>query len=95
MAALQGELIDIVRRDRARRTRRRKFGDALIEFIGTVIGNGIHALINGWLLMLAVGIVHEYWMPQVPGIGYWWAVLIVYLLRGSFSSARPSKETER
>jgi len=51
--------------------------------IGVVVG-AVTALAAGWLFMLAVGIAHHEWLPQLPTIGYWWAVLIVSLLRGAF-----------
>jgi hypothetical protein len=69
VTALQGELLGLIRRDRTRRTRRQKFGKFL------------KALLGGWFFMLGVGVVHAEWLPQVPTLGYWWAVLIGYLLR--------------
>lgn len=55
----------------------------------------LHALIEGWIFMLAVGIAHTYWIPALPTIGYWWAVLIVFLLTGTFSRIRSYKEVSR
>lgn len=48
--------------------------------------NGLHALFGGWMLMLAVGVAHHDWVPGLPTIGYWWAVLLVWLLQGAFST---------
>lgn len=36
--------------------------------------------LKGFLLMLAVGIIHAHWIPQLPTIGYWWAVLVMAVL---------------
>lgn len=55
VTTLQGELLDIVRRDRRRRSRGKAFGK----------------------------------------FGYWWSVLVVGLLRGAFSQAASSKESDR
>jgi Na+-driven multidrug efflux pump len=52
--------------------------------LANVIGNWLMSLVNGWLLMLAVGIAHAEWVPALPTIGYWWAVLLAMLLRGAF-----------
>jgi hypothetical protein len=95
VSALQGELLGIVRRDRVRRQRRRKFGEFFVDFLGSLLGNALHALLQGWMLMLAVGVVHEQWLRSVPTIGYWWAVLLVWLLRGTFTAAPRSKDGDR
>ena len=47
-------------------------------------------LFGGWLLMLAVGVAHSEWIPELPTIGYRAAVLLVLLLRGVFSCLRPT-----
>jgi hypothetical protein len=47
---------------------------------------------DGWLFMLAVGIAHAEWLPNLPTIGYWWALLLVWLARGVFSPIRRQKE---
>jgi hypothetical protein len=81
VTALQGELLGLIRRDRTRRTRRQKFGKflkALLTWLLPIVSN---ALFGGWFFMLGVGVVHAEWLPQVPTLGYWWAVLIGYLLR--------------
>lgn len=49
--------------------------------------------IGGFEFMLAVGIIHHEWLPQLPTIGYWWAVLIVGLLKGTFSHSKPLEGT--
>jgi len=37
------------------------------------------SMITGWVLMLGVGAVHG-WIPAVPTVGYWTAVLITYAI---------------
>ena len=94
MSALQGELADLIRRDRARRVRRRKFSKIVEDFIVGQLVLALGALSGGFMLMLAVGVAHAEWIRQLPTIGYWWAVLLVYLLRGVFSNAK-TKDGER
>lgn len=96
MTALQGELLKLVVRDRKRRERRRKLGEVTLDIIAAQIGYVLGALSNGFMLMLAVGVAHAEWIPQLPTIGYWWACLLVYLLHGVFSRAVPkAKDGER
>jgi ABC-type multidrug transport system permease subunit len=95
VTGLQGELLGIVRRDRARQQRRRKFAEIVTDFIASVIADALHALVQGWMLMLAVSMVHAYWMPSVPTVGYWWSVLLVWLLRGTFTAAPRLKGGDR
>lgn len=47
----------------------------------------LDALLGGWMLMLAVGIAHAEWIPALPTIGYWWAVVLVALTRGLLKGA--------
>jgi len=54
--------------------------------------SAIGAFSGGWMLMLAVGIAHAHWLPALPTIGYWWAVLIVTLMRGVFSRTPVTKD---
>ena len=91
MTALQGELIDIIRRDRRRRSRGKAFG----KFVTALVGSWLTNLLAGLWLMLAVGIIHHEWIRQCPTIGYWWAVLLVGLLRPALSTATGSKESDR
>lgn len=91
MTALQGELLGIIRRDRARRSRRRRFGEFLVRYITSLLGLALTSLLNGWLLMLAVGVIHDHWITALPTVGYWWACLVVYLLRGVFSVTTTAK----
>jgi len=73
-----------------KRTKRRKY---LRNVIVGMLASMVCAFSDGWMLMLAVGIAHAEWVPALPTIGYWWAVLIVYLLRGVFSKIAPARVT--
>jgi hypothetical protein len=46
------------------------------------------APLAGWWFMLGVGVIHHEWWPAVPTVGYWWSIVIVYLLRASLSTTR-------
>lgn len=90
------ELLDIVRKDRARRTRRQKLRTFFEKLFQGALTSAVFSLMNGWMLMLAVGVVHAHWWPAVPTIGYWWAVLIVWLLNGVFSARQTkAKDSDR
>lgn len=56
----------------------------------------IAALTNlwrGWELMIVVGIIHAEWIPQLPTLGYWWAVIIATLLAGALSTTSTGKKS--
>ena len=53
--------------------------------------DGALAVVRGWALMLAVGVVHHEWWPEVPAIGYLWAALLALLL--SIASFRVNVES--
>lgn len=36
-------------------------------------------LVSAWMLMLAVGVVHIEWIPQLPTIGFGLALLLSFL----------------
>lgn len=42
--------------------------------------------VHAWYVMLAVGIAHRDWWPQVPAMGYGDAVLLTVLLGTVFGS---------
>ena len=50
-------LHDLGRKDARRRSRRRTLG----KFAGALVQGALLALVNGWYLMLAVGVVHHEW----------------------------------
>lgn len=82
------EAVRLIRKGRRAEQRGKTLQGCITGLITTAIG----ALVDGWMLMLGVGILHAEWWPAMPTIGYWWAVLAVYLLRGVFSP-QPSKAT--
>jgi len=49
-------------------------------FISAMVVAAVISLLRGWVLMLAVGVAHAEWIHGLPTIGYWWAVLIAYLI---------------
>lgn len=83
------ELVRLAKRGR----RAERTGKAISRFVGTQLAYGIASLLNGWLLMLAVGVIHMHWIPALPTVGYWWAVLIVWLLAGTFSRQQMPKDS--
>lgn len=74
-------LINLVRKDARRKSRRKAFG----KLVGALIIGILHAAANGWYLMLAVGIVHHEWIRSCPTIGYGWAVLLAVLVRSALT----------
>lgn len=80
------EIVGMIRRDRARRSRGKAFRSFLGRLFGALLTGFLTALLNGWLFMLAVGVIHDHWLPRVGPVGYWWSVLICWLLRSALSS---------
>lgn len=71
------EWINIVRNAR-KKERRKGFWTNLAAWL---TASAVLALINGWMVMLVVQIIHSHVWPNVAGIGYWWSVLICFLLK--------------
>jgi formate/nitrite transporter FocA (FNT family) len=69
---------------RGRRAERR--GKAIQKFISSMLAKAASDLITAWYLMLAVGVAHAEWLHKLPTIGYWWALLLVVLVRPLFTS---------
>jgi hypothetical protein len=67
-------------------------GKAAVGCVTAIFTSALNAFVDGWLLMLAVGILHIHWWPALPTIGYWWAVITVALLRGVFSRTLETKK---
>ncbi len=61
-----------------RKARRAKRTDAALRLVGNVLAT----LLRGWLLMLAVGVIHHDWIPACPTVGYGTAVLLAVLISG-------------
>jgi hypothetical protein len=82
-------LMQVVRKQKRQRQRREalgKFVQALVKAMLTITG---HSLFAGLWFMLAVGVIHHEWIAQCPTIGYWWAVLVAYLLRVALVRVQP------
>lgn len=62
--------------------KRREVRNGCLGLLGQMI---VHILVGGWLFMLAVGVAHHEWIPSLPTIGYWWSVLLAWLLRGALA----------
>lgn len=86
---LSAALIDLVRKDKARKSRRK----ALVKFLGVLAQFVGRWLFGGLWLMLAVGVVHHEWLPACPTIGFWWAVLLAALLRMALAEIPPKRDT--
>lgn len=74
--------------------KRKKRWAAVERFITATIAGILHAFISGYFLMISVGIAHQHWIPALPTIGYWWAVLLVWLLTGVFSPIKTDKKND-
>jgi len=74
--------------------RRERFWGAISSIISGTIIDVITSLAGGFELMLAVGIIHAEWIPALPTVGYWWACLVVLLLRGTFSRTQPADKSK-
>jgi uncharacterized membrane protein YiaA len=59
--------------------RRERFKRAMLSLGKAVVSWALTALVRGWLLMLAVGVVHHDWTARIPPMGYWTAVLLTAL----------------
>jgi uncharacterized membrane protein YiaA len=51
-----------------------------VILLGLVV-SAAGSLAFGWVFMLLIGVVHAEWLPALPTIGYWLAVLITFLIR--------------
>lgn len=84
MTTTREEIVDLVNDGRRYRERRGKWE----RFWAGVLVRLIFAPIDGWLFMLAVGIVHDHWWPAVPTIGFWWALMLAVLFNAIFAGTR-------
>lgn len=55
-------------------------GKALSGCFTALVTSGLMGFLKGWLFMLAVAVMHDHWVPQLPTIGYWWACAVMWLL---------------
>lgn len=84
---MTASLINLVRRDARRRSRRKLFG----EFLGALLQSVLLSLMHGLYLMLAVGVVHHEWIRSCPTLGYWWSVLLAVLVRSALAPWQKSE----
>lgn len=81
------ELIRLAKKGREAEER----GKAASGCITHLLSSVANAFFGGWMLMLSVGIIHLHWLPELPTVGYWIAVLVVALMRGVFSRMPETK----
>ncbi len=62
-----------------RKRRRDKKIDAVLRFVGHLLA----VLLRGWLLMLAVGVIHHEWIPTCPTVSYGVATALAVLISGA------------
>jgi hypothetical protein len=74
------EVIRLIDRELKRKKRRAK----VKRLISAQIEWAVMNFMSAWMFMLAVGVAHAVWIPGLRTLGYWWALLLVYLLRAAF-----------
>lgn len=52
--------------------------------------SALSAFLYGLIVMLTIMVVHDCWLPSVPTIGYWAAVLVAFTVRALFATPTPS-----
>jgi hypothetical protein len=59
----------------------------MTKFLAAIAIIAIDWVLTAWFLMIAIGVVHAIWLPQLPTIGFSTAVLLALLieLRGGIS----------
>lgn len=60
-----------------RAEQRGKAVNGCLTALGTSVITGF---LKGWLFMLAVGIAHAHWVHGLPTIGFWWSVLLMWVM---------------
>lgn len=48
------------------------------------------SFLYGFILMITIMVVHDHWLPSVPTIGYWVAVLVAFAVRSLFTDTKVS-----
>jgi hypothetical protein len=92
--AMGAALIDIIRKDVQRKSRRKKIGRFLQLLAQAILTDCLASLMAGLWLMLVVGIVHGEWIRSCPTLGYWWAVLLSLLLRSALAGRSSQKKSD-
>ena len=73
-------LTGLIEQDAKRKKRRAKVKKLIERQITWTVMN----FLSAWMFMLAVGVAHAVWIRSLPTLGYWWSLLLVYLLRAAF-----------
>lgn len=79
--------VDFAALDRALNRRRRS--QKRLNWLTALLTNLALLPVGAWYVMLAVGIAHHEWLPMLPTLGYWWALILVVLLRSAFATVSP------
>lgn len=90
MSTLTPDVIRLIQKGRKAEQRGKAVEGCITHLLVVVVV----MFLRGLWLMLAVGVIHDHWWPEVPTIGYWWAVLIVALLHGVFSIVPSSSKKD-
>jgi len=82
MSQAQGtrDLIELAAEGRKARERRGKWERFWYRLCLMVVVRAILVPLDGWVLMLGVGFIHAAWLPGLPTIGYWNAVLLMFII---------------
>lgn len=56
-----------------------------MSVIAVIVVAFLASLMQGFMFMIGVGVVHHEWMPTIPTVGYWWSVIIVMLFRAALT----------
>lgn len=54
-----------------------------------------NAFVDGWLLMLALAVLHSSAPRQVPAFGYWACVFVAFVLAGIVGGAVARRDEQR
>ncbi len=60
--------------------------------VAKLIVQALLTMLQGWVFMLAISVIHKYWIDALPTIGYLWAVVVVATFKSAF--ANPSIDTK-
>jgi hypothetical protein len=84
------EVIRLAGKGRRAEQRGKTFKGCLTLLLQKAFADGVAA----WMFMLGVGVAHAEWIHQLPTLGFWWALLLVVLIRPLFAGyAKATKNT--
>jgi hypothetical protein len=58
--------------------------------LGLLFGGALMAAMNGYIVMIGMGVAHS-WIPAIPTIGFWGAVMICLTVRTLLSQSTAAK----